>query len=40
MLQRPVVLLERLEALPENPNAADPHKVEQIFAQLLVSWDF
>jgi len=39
MLQRLVVLLERLEAFPEIPDAADPHKVEQIFAQPLVSRD-
>jgi hypothetical protein len=28
MLQRLVVLLERLEAFPEIPDAADPHKME------------
>jgi hypothetical protein len=39
MLQRLVVLLERLEAFPEIPDAADLRKVEQIFAQPLVSWD-
>jgi hypothetical protein len=39
MLQRLVVLLERLEAFPEIPDAADSRKVEQIFAQPLVSRD-
>ena len=39
MLQRLVVLLERLEAFPEVPDAADSRKVEQIFAQPLVSRD-
>jgi hypothetical protein len=39
MLQRMVVLLERLEAFPEIPDAADSRKVEQIFAQPLVSRD-
>jgi hypothetical protein len=46
MLQRLVAedlftleLLEKLEAFSEIPDVADSRKVEQIFAQPLVSWD-
>ncbi len=32
-------LLEKLEAFSEIPDVADSRKADQIFAQLVVSWD-